>query len=459
MEKVNKLIATDKLFAIIGLGKTGLSCARFLAARRIPFIVMDTRDNPPGLAQFTRAFPDTPLILGELPVDELLKVDEVIVSPGVSLQHPALQEAARQEVRLSGDIQLFCREAEAPIVAITGSNAKSTVTALVGKMAERVGLTVAVGGNIGTPALELLEMEGVDLYVLELSSFQLERLSNPAVAVAAILNISEDHMDRYADMQAYHLAKQRIYQGAKSIVFNRAQPLTNGLVGPDVRQTSFALDAPDLDQFGLVEHEDETWLARGTERLMRASEIRLQGRHNIENVLAALALGDAAGFPIASMLEEIRDFEGLPHRCQLVAEIAGVKYYNDSKGTNEGATIAALHGLFAGIEGKVVLIAGGVAKGADFSALSPVVEATCRAVVLIGEAAGQLAEALEGVQEKQLAVSMEEAVAKAAVLAGPGDIVLLSPACASFDMFGGFEERGDCFIKAVEELGQEGDDD
>lgn len=373
------------------------------------------------------------------------------VSPGLALATPALREAAARGVRMSGDIDLFTRHAKAPIVAITGSNAKSTVTTLVGEMAAAAGRKVAVGGNIGTPALDLLS-DDVELYVLELSSFQLETTERLGAEVATCLNISEDHMDRYDGMAQYHLAKHRIFRGARQVVVNRDDALSRPLIADQVPCWTFGLGKPDFKRFGLIEENGEKQLAFQFEALMPTAELKIRGAHNQSNALAALALGHAVGLPFEAMLDTLRRFAGLPHRCQWVREMHGVGYYDDSKATNVGAALAAIEGLGADIAGKLVLIAGGDGKGADFSALKAPVARFCRAVVLLGRDAEQIAEALGDAAPLLRVKTLDEAVQRCAELAQSGDAVLLSPACASLDMFKNFEERGRLFAQAAEGL-------
>ena len=445
------LIASDQFRIVVGLGKSGMSLVRFLARQGLAFAVVDTRANPPELATLREQFPQVEVRCGELDVDFLCRASELLVSPGLAIATPALQEAAKRGVKLSGDIDLFARYAKAPIIAITGSNAKSTVTTLVGEMAAAAGKKVAVGGNLGTPALDLLSDE-VELYVLELSSFQLETTDQLNAEVATCLNISEDHMDRYASLAAYHLAKHRIFRGARQVVVNRDDALSRPLVADDLPCWSFGLGKPDFKRFGLLEENGEKYLAYQFDALLPVRELKIRGAHNQANALAALALGHAVGLPMAPMLEALKRFAGLPHRCQWVGERNGVSYYDDSKATNVGAALAAIEGLGADIAGKLVLLAGGDGKGADFSALAKPVAQFCRAVLLLGRDAERLAAALaEGVPLIRVA-SLEEAVQRAAELAQPGDAVLLSPACASLDMFKNFEERGRLFAQAVEAL-------
>lgn len=445
------LIASDHFRIVVGLGKSGMSLVRFLAHQGVPFAVADTRENPPELATLRLQFPQVEVRCGELDVEFLCRAQELYVSPGLALATPALQEAAKRGVKLSGDIELFARHAKAPIVAITGSNAKSTVTTLVGDMARAAGKRVAVGGNLGTPALDLLA-DDIELYVMELSSFQLETTDRLNAEVATVLNVSEDHMDRYADMQAYHLAKHRIFRGARQVVVNRGDALSRPLVADQLPCWSFGLNKPDFKAFGLIEEDGEKYLAYQFEKLMPVRELKVRGAHNQANALAALALGHAVGLPFEPMLAALREFTGLAHRCQWVRELRGVAYYDDSKATNVGAALAAIEGLGADIDGKLVLIAGGDGKGADFSGLTAPVARYCRAVVLLGRDAELIATALGDAVPLVRVKTLDEAVQRCAELAREGDAVLLSPACASLDMFKNFEERGRLFAQAAEGL-------
>ena len=445
------LIASDQFRIVVGLGKSGMSLVRFLAQQGVRFAVADTRANPPELATLQRDYPQVEVRCGALDVDFLCRASELYVSPGLALATPALREAAARGVKMSGDIDLFTRYAKAPIVAITGSNAKSTVTTLVGEMAAAAGKTVAVGGNIGTPALDLLA-DDVELYVLELSSFQLETTERLNAEVATCLNVSEDHMDRYDGMAHYHLAKHRIFRGARQVVVNRDDALSRPLIADQVPCWSFGLGKPDFKAFGLIEEHGEKQLAFQFEALLPTAELKIRGAHNQSNALAALALGHAVGLPFEAMLQSLRNFAGLAHRCQWLRELHGVGYYDDSKATNVGAALAAIEGLGADIAGKLVLIAGGDGKGADFSALKVPVARFCRAVVLLGRDAELLAEALGDAAPLLRVATLDEAVQRCAELAQSGDAVLLSPACASLDMFRNFEERGQLFAQAVEAL-------
>ena len=450
------LIASDQFRIVVGLGKSGMSLVRFLARQGVPFAVVDTRPSPPELATLKAEYPQVEVRCGALDVDFLCRASELYVSPGLPLATAALQEAAARGVKLSGDIDLFVRHAQAPIVAITGSNAKSTVTTLVGEMAAAAGKKVAVGGNLGTPALDLLA-DDVELYVLELSSFQLESTERLNAEVATCLNVSDDHMDRYSGLQTYHLAKHRVFRGARQVVINRQDPLSRPLIADQVPCWSFGLDKPDFKSFGILEEGGEKFLAFQFSRLMPVRELKIRGAHNQANALAALALGHAVGLPLAPMLDTLRGFTGLAHRCQWVGERAGVTFYDDSKATNVGAALAAIDGLGAEIAGKLLLIAGGDGKGADFGPLRASVAKYCRAVVLLGRDAELIAEALRGEDGEAVVPllrvkNLDEAVQRCVELAEAGDAVLLSPACASLDMFKNFEERGRLFAQAVKEL-------
>ncbi|MBX8517121.1 UDP-N-acetylmuramoyl-L-alanine--D-glutamate ligase [Pseudomonas cichorii] len=445
------LIVSDRFRIVVGLGKSGMSLVRFLANRGVAFAVADTRENPPELATLRRDYPQVEVRCGELDVEFLCRADELYVSPGLALATPALQEAHARGVKMSGDIDLFARYAKAPVIAITGSNAKSTVTTLVGEMAQAAGKRVAVGGNLGMPALDLLS-EDVELYVLELSSFQLETTHELNAEVATVLNVSEDHMDRYSGLPAYHLAKHRIFRGARQVVVNRQDALSRPLIGEGLPCWTFGLTKPDFNGFGLREENGEKYLAFQFDNLMPVRELKVRGAHNQANALAALALGHAVGLPFDAMLSSLRTFTGLEHRCQWVRELAGVHYYNDSKATNVGAALAAIEGLGADITGKLVLIAGGDGKGADFSGLRAAVAAHCRAVVLLGRDAELIAQALGDAAPLVRVTTLEESVQRSAELAQEGDAVLLSPACASLDMFKNYEERGRLFAQAVEGL-------
>lgn len=450
------LIGSSCNRVIIGLGKTGLSCARYLYSRGLPFRVIDTRQAPPGIEELCQQFPDIRVHTGGFNEDWLTAADELVISPGISLSEPAIARAIHQGAVAVGDIELFCREVndrfpDRPLVAITGSNGKSTVTTLMGEMVRESGLTPGVGGNIGTPALDLLEREDVDVYVLELSSFQLETTDSLRATAATVLNLTPDHMDRYATLADYHKAKQRIYRGCATAVFNRDDPLTSPLLPVTAGATAFSSRIPDLGQMGLLVDEEGTWLCRGLEKRVNVSLMRLKGRHNQLNALAAMALGEAIGLEVDAMARAIIHFPGLPHRCQWLAEFQEVNWFNDSKATNVGAAVAAIEGLGEGLDGQIVLIAGGDGKGADFSELRPAVAKHVSHLVLIGRDASLIEQAVDGASRVHHAGSLDEAVSLAGEVAGSGDAVLLSPACASFDMFNSFEHRGELFAERVRE--------
>ena len=333
---MTQLIASNKLKVVVGIGATGLSVARHLSRLGERFVMLDTRLQPPCLEELKSELPEVPVFLGELELDSFRGADEVVLSPGLSRQNAVIQTVINSGVPVVSDIELFARAANAPIIAITGSNGKSTVTTLVGDMCKAAGMTVGVGGNLGVPALALLDESNV-LYVLELSSFQLESVSGLSAEVATVLNISSDHMDRYASMLDYHQAKHRIFEGASQVVVNREDKLSTPLVSDSVKKWSFGLSKPDFGGFGLLDQGGEPWLAYQFDPLMQESELGIKGRHNTSNALAALALGSAVGLPMAVMLAVLREFRGLPHRCLTVRNLVGVTYINDSKATNVGA--------------------------------------------------------------------------------------------------------------------------
>ncbi len=442
-------IDDSKRALVVGLGDTGLSCARYLVAHGYRVNAVDTRAAPPRLAALRAELPQVSVHTGGLDATLFADPGLVVVSPGLSPGEPVLAAARARGVEIVGDVELFARVATAPVLAITGSNGKSTVTALAGAMCHAAGLDTAVGGNIGTPVLELLRTPEPQVYVLELSSFQLGTTESLRPLAATVLNVSADHMDRYRDLAEYTAAKARIFTGAGTMVLNRDDARVLALAAPARRIVSFGLDAPQTDDdFGVREYAGEDWLVRGDTRLLPARAVPLAGRHNLANVLAAMALAQCAGVTDDAMCAAVRGFTGLPHRTALVLEHAGVRWIDDSKGTNVGATVAALNGMTA----PVVLIAGGDGKGADFTELKDAVAAHARALVLIGRDAPLIERALAGAVPVRHARDLHEAVAAAQALASPGDVVLLSPACASFDMFRDYRHRGEEFAHAVREL-------
>ncbi len=435
---------------IIGLGITGIACARHLKRLNVPFSVIDTREAPPQLADFKQAFPEVELSLGKLDVPILHAADVIVLSPGLDPADPVLAAQAARGAKIIGDIELFAQSVKAPVVAITGTNAKSTVTTLVGLMMEAAGYHTGVGGNLGLPALDLLaQTPAPDVYVLELSSFQLDVTYSLKPKVATILNVTPDHLDRYTAYEAYQASKQRVYIGAEQAVCFLEDKLT---YAKHIPALYFTTQTPADHQFGLLEQAGVTYLAFGTTTLMPVSELPVLGKHYQINALAALAIGYAFGLPMEPMLKVLKTFQGLPHRCEFVREHHGVRWVNDSKGTNVGATQAAVVGVGSAIQGKLILIAGGVGKGADFTTLGPVLSQYARHVILIGEAANELAAVLEAAVPYTFATSMQEAVNQANAAAESGDCVLLSPACASFDMFQNYEHRGKVFSEMVARL-------
>ena len=434
MSAATKIHSAEQPVLVVGLGTTGWSVVRYLYARGEPLVVTDTREEPPFLDQMRKACPNVQFI-EQLPIEKYKDFREIVVSPGLAVEVE----------NTIGDIELFAREARAPVIAITGSNGKSTVTTLVGEMLNKSGHSALVGGNIGTPALDLLNLPVPDFYVLELSSFQLETTTNLAPCAAVVLNISPDHMDRYEDLTAYAEAKFRIYSKALCIVFNRDDPLVSRHCN-SCKGCSFGLDLDSNNNYGIVRDSKGQYFARGREKLAPVSDLNLQGRQNIANVLAAMALIECSGITLtAPMIDAALGFKGLPHRCELVGTWKGIKWINDSKGTNVGATLSAIKGL----DSPAILIAGGQGKGADFKPLGIAIDQSIRAVVLIGEDAPNIKAVLSPHKKVEIANSLAEAVEHAAGLAEEGDTVLFSPACASFDMFESYEHRGDAFRRLV----------
>ena len=453
------------LQVVIGLGGSGLSAARYLCQEGYRVAVTDAHTQPPlaealPLAVTTRCF-------GAIDADLLLQAERIVISPGIALDTPAIRAAIEQGIPVVSDIQLFRDACQAPIVAITGSNAKSTVTTLVGQMAADAGINVGVGGNIGIPALDLLSNTDMELAVLELSSFQLETVSKLGAKVACVLNMSPDHLDRHGDMLSYHQAKHRIFQGAQSVVVNRDDALTRPLIADTVPRLSIGTQAPDTDQYGLIVDADgQTHIARGTTRLLSADDLPIKGQHNLLNAEAALALGELAGIPLESMLETLRHFEGLPHRCQFIDSVNGVDYFNDSKGTNIGSTMAAIIGLgavYAPKDGKLLVVLGGQGKGQEFDELAPLMNQYVSQVICIGEDAVLIEQhlhrgKLSGDVDVHQCPDLEHAFACIARLTKSSlsqvQAVLLSPACASFDQYSGYAARGEHFINLVQHAAQ-----
>jgi UDP-N-acetylmuramoylalanine--D-glutamate ligase len=438
---------------IVGLGRTGLSCARYLHALGWKIAVTDTRAQPPELAGLRQLDPRIPVSAGGLDTRLLDDALCVVASPGVSLSVPFFIEAQRRGLEIVGDIELFARAVDAPVVGITGTNGKSTVTTLVGRMAARAGIKVRVGGNLGEPALDLLtsaraDAEPTQLYVLELSSFQLEATCSLDLKTATVLNVTADHLDRYRSIEDYAIAKARIFARCDAAVINLDDPLVVAMPLQGQRTLGFSLRATIGADYAVATKDGEWWLMRRDEPLMPVSGMKIKGLHNAANALASLALGEALSLPMASMLSELATFAGLPHRSQWVADVNGVTYINDSKGTNVGATIAAVSGM----AGPLIIIAGGDGKNQNFAPLGAALRGKVRHTVLIGRDADAVARALHGVSTTETCASLEDAVKAAARAAKPGDTVLLSPACASLDMFRDYTHRGAVFTQAVKEL-------
>jgi UDP-N-acetylmuramoylalanine--D-glutamate ligase len=434
------------LALVLGLGRTGLSCARYLRRRGLEVRVADTRPAPPGATALREQVPGAQLHTGPFDAGLLDGVAQVVISPGLSLREPVALEAAARGLPVVGDIELFAHEVAAPVAAVTGTNGKSTVTALLAELATAAGRRAIAGGNLGEPALDLLERPVPELYVLELSSFQLETTRSLEVSAATVLNVTPDHLDRYDSIDDYAAAKARIFAACEVAVVNADDPRVREMPRPGQRVLTFSLRDPGAD-YSLSRRAGPA-LTRHGEPLLPVSALRLQGEHNVANALAALAMSEALGLPLAPVLEALAAFAGLPHRSQWVADVGGVHYVNDSKGTNVGATVAAV----AGLAGPLVLIAGGDGKGQDFGELREALRDKVRHVVLIGRDAPLLETALGSVCTTERASDMPGAVAAAAAAARPGDTVLLSPACASLDMFRDYAHRGEAFAAAVRSL-------
>ncbi len=446
-----QVISTDKRRTIVGMGLTGLSCARYFKSKDLPFRVVDSRQSPALLSDFKKEFPDVELYNGEFLSELFSSEDLLVVSPGVALTEPAIAEALSRGAELSSDIQLFVEATKSPIIAITGSNGKSTVTTLVGEMLKAAGKNAVVAGNIGLPVLEQLQAnKDAEIFVLELSSFQLERLDKLNAKAACILNVTEDHMDRYESLQAYHAAKQKVFMGAENIIINRDDKLTETLENKKMQRIDYGLSSADINSFGLKKIERKEWIFFGTKPVVDVNDIKIKGRHNISNAMAAMALSYAVGIDWPPMITALKTFSGLPHRCQWVRDINQVSFYNDSKATNVGAAVAAISG-FSKSSGNLILIAGGLDKDSDFEPLARIVDDAVEKVFLIGVDAKKIEVTISNTT-CQLSSSLQEAVNDAYHFAEKGDVVLFAPACASFDMFKNYEDRGDAFMNAVTAL-------
>lgn len=447
-----KIALKDKRVLVLGLGETGLSALRWLQSQGARLAVADTRNHPPGVDVVSAELPEVSVYKGALTATLFDGVDLIVISPGVPLSEPEIQAAMKRGIAVVGDVELFAqyRPSSAKVIAITGANGKTTVTTLVGEMCKAASLKTIVAGNIGLPVLDTLSMETPDVYVLELSSFQLETTSSLQADAATMLNLSEDHMDRYASLQDYAIAKAHIFYNAKLQVLNRDDAWSMMMARAKLAQVTFGVSAAEDEQsYGLLQVAGETWLSCGSKALINLQDLKIAGLHNAMNALAAIALCRGIGLEYAPIIQALYNFKGLPHRVEWVANISDVDYYDDSKGTNVGATCAALSGFAQ----KVVLIAGGDGKGQDFSPLKNAVADNARAVVLIGRDAALIeAELLDTGVPLYQAADLPEAVNIAKKLALTGDAVLLSPACASFDMFKNYVHRAEVFVNAVNDL-------
>ncbi|MGI9271703.1 MAG: UDP-N-acetylmuramoyl-L-alanine--D-glutamate ligase [Woeseiaceae bacterium] len=428
---------------VVGLGATGLSVARYLRRAGLDAMFIDSRDEPPGIDELKAAWPDAEIQLGDMSLPK--NVDRIVVSPGIADNNALLKKARQQNIEIVSDIELFAREVEAPFVAITGSNGKSTVTMLLYHMGHAANRSTLAGGNLGKPALDLLDQQTPDLYVLELSSFQLQRTASLPTAVAVLLNVSPDHLDWHASEREYRNSKYRVFREASAAVVNRADERAVKDAAHCESLISFGLDAPEEGQYGIRNEEGVDYLARGTTLLIATSDLAMYGRHNQANALAALAAGELLGFEPAAMLQVLSEFPGLPHRMQFVARKASVDYINDSKATNVAAAVASIDS----VDNMIVLVAGGDGKGSDFAELAIALENKIRAAVLIGTDATKIADALDTVMPVYFATDMDDAVQQAAAYADTDDTVLLAPACASLDQFDNYGARGDAFATAV----------
>jgi len=461
---MTNLITTDQKRLIIGMGQTGLSCARFLTAKGLSFDLCDTREALPNQADIESEFSKSQIFNGALDGDLLAQYQELVVSPGIAIAEPAIAFAKQKGSRVRGDVDIFAEYVTKPVIGITGSNGKSTVTTLVGEILAAAGHKPAVCGNIGIPVLDvLLNDENFNCYIVELSSFQLETTHHLAAEAACVLNLSEDHMDRYDSMLAYHQAKHRIFQGCRSIVTNREDSLTQPLVSDSMPKKSFGLQMAEnpvaaknqysIAQIKTADNQSGESLMFEQQPIFPVAELKIKGRHNQMNALAAIALVESmpAAFSISKdqLHQVLSDFTGLPHRCAWVAEQEGIEYFNDSKGTNVGSTLAAIEGLASSSAKNIILIAGGVGKDQDFEPLADACQQSVRQAVLFGRDAKLIADRLDAVCDLNIVDTLEQALVQAQQVATQGDVILFSPACASFDQFANYVKRGEAFEQWV----------
>jgi len=421
---------------IVGLGKTGFSCVKCLVAEGVSVAVTDSREHPPYWEALKEQYPDVAVFLGGFSDDAFKMAEQIVISPGVSRALPEIQQAANRGLPILGDVELFARRCKAPVIAITGSNGKSTVTAIVNEMIKAAGYKVSMGANYGTPALDLLEDEVPDYYLLELSSFQLENTTSLSPVVSVLLNLSPDHLDRYDSVEDYYATKRRVYRGASQIISTTEEAASTLL--KDKNCITFGLSGSDAC---IEQIDDEPWIVYRTLPVITVNDLQLLGQHNLKNALAAVAIANALALPLSAVIATLKTFAGLPHRMELVLEKHGVKWINDSKATNVDATTAAL----LGTDGPLILLAGGEGKGADFTSLRTAVAQRAKAVILYGRDASLISAILNECVPIYQVATLNEAVEQAAKIAKKGDRVLLSPACASFDLYDNYEQRGDAF--------------
>lgn len=436
------------LYLVIGLGATGLSCVRYLLSKNHDVMVVDSRENPPKLTEFKKDFPSIEIHLGKFSEDVFTKAGTLIVSPGVSLDEPCIQHAIQNHIPVIGDVEIFARDARAPIIAITGSNGKSTLTTLMGELIVDAGLKAVVCGNIGLPVLDALAQPTPDYYVVELSSFQLDTTYSLKAKIAVVINVSPDHMDRYATLDDYRASKQRVYRHCEYAIVNADEPDIWKNLSFQKAPIEFTLQNPTQTQWGVR----DGFLAHGENKLIAIADLLLQQRHNNQNFLAALAMGDILQLSMNSMLKTLQRFAGLVHRCQLVKKIDGVSWYNDSKATNVGAAIAAIESMAQSMSGKLILLAGGDSKGVSLLPLQEPVKKYVSHVILFGRDADLLDEALRDYTQISRVATLRDGVQSAKKIAQSGDVVLLAPACASLDQYENYAARGRDFVNSVEAM-------
>lgn len=447
------------MYLVAGLGMTGQSVLRYFAAQGEPCFAFDTR-NDLDITALEACFSQTPFALGELPKSWLKQFDTVVLSPGIAQSEPWVQALKELGKQVIGDIELFARTVNMPVIAITGSNGKSTVTTMTGMALQAAGYQVGVGGNIGEPVLDLLLDENeYDLYVLELSSFQLETCYSLSPQAATVLNISEDHMDRYSSMAEYTQVKMNVFTNTKLAVLPE-EFSEQGIVHP-VSISRFGLGKSVIQSerdFGVLTQEGGVFLGRGQQAILAVSEMALQGKHHQLNALAMMALCQSFQVSAEHFKQVVRSFYGLPHRAQLLGMFEGVTWVNDSKGTNVGATLTAIETLGEQTKGALILLLGGVSKEADFSELLPAVQRWCRHTIIFGRDKKLISDCLNGTEQTTVN-TLEEACTLAKQLAQWGDCVLFSPACASFDQFSNYQQRGEVFMQQVNALHEVGEVD